>query len=163
MGAVTYREAAVAEAITQRFIPVQVNTQDGTGAGVIARYRQAWTPDVRILGADGFEYHSWNGYLPPFEFIPRLLVGQAHALLREGRDPEAAEVLDEVLRRFPTSHAAAEAGYYLAVARHRHSHEAEDLLRNWERLRSRYPYSGWRLKQSMVEETPAASAAGGMR
>lgn len=151
MGAVTYPEAAVAEAITQRFIPVQVDTQDGRGTEVIARYRQAWTPDIRILGADGFEYHSWNGYLPPFEFIPRLLVGQAHALIRQGRDPEAAEVLDDVLRRFPSSHAAAEAAYYRAVARYRHSHEPDDLLGNWERLRHRYPASEWRLKQSMVE------------
>jgi hypothetical protein len=151
MGAVTYPEAAVGEAITERFIPVQVNTQDGSGTEAVTRYRQAWTPDVRVLGADGFEYHSWNGYLPPFEFIPRLLVGQAHALIRQGRDPEAAEVLDDVLRRFPSSHAAAEAAYYLAVARYRHSHEPGDLLGNWERLRHRYPASVWRLKQSMVE------------
>lgn len=151
MGAVTYPEAAVAGAITERFIPVQVNTQDGSGTEVIARYRQAWTPDIRILGADGFEYHSWNGYLPPFEFIPRLLVGQAHALIRQGRDPEAAEVLDDVLRRFPSSHAGAEAAYYLAVARYRHSHEPDDLLGNWDRLRHRYPDSVWRLRQSMVE------------
>lgn len=151
MGAVTYPEAAVGEAITKRFIPVQVNTQDRSGSEVIARYRQAWTPDVRVLGPDGFEYHSWNGYLPPFEFIPRLLVGQAHALIRQGRDAEAAEVLDEVVRRFPSSDAAAEAAYYLAVARYRHSHEPDGLLGNWERLRHRYPDSVWRLKQSMVE------------
>jgi hypothetical protein len=151
MGAVTYPEPAVGETIIQRFIPVQVNTQDGTGAEVIARYRQVWTPDLRVLGADGFEYDGWNGYLPPFEFIPRLLVGQAHALLRQGRDVEAADVCDDVLRRFPSSHTAAEAAYYLAVARYRHSHEAQDLLGNWERLRLRYPGSIWRLKQSMVE------------
>jgi hypothetical protein len=151
MGAVTYPEAAVAETITRQFVPVQVNTQDGSGTEIIARYRQVWTPDLRVLGPDGFEYHAWNGYLPPYEFLPRLLVGQAHALLRQDRDADAAQVLDDVLRRFPSSHAAPEAAYYLAVARYRHSHQPEDLLGNWERLRHRYPGSVWRVKQSMVE------------
>ena len=151
MGAVTYPEPAVGEAITQRFVPVQINTQDGTGTEIIARYRQVWTPDLRVLGADGFEYDGWNGYLPPFEFIPRLLLGQAHALLRQGRDLDAADVCEEVVRRFPSSHAAPEAAYYVAVARYRHTHEPRDLLGNWEQLRLRYPDSVWRLKQSMVE------------
>jgi hypothetical protein len=151
MGAVTYPEPAVGETISQRFIPVQINTQDGAGAEVIDRYRQVWTPDLRVLGADGFEYDGWNGYLPPFEFIPRLLLGQGHALLRQRRDLEAADIFDDVLRRFPTSHAAPEAAYYLAVARYRHSHDASDLLGNWEQLRLRYPESVWRLKQSMLE------------
>ena len=152
MGAVTYPEAAVGETISQRFIAVQINTQDGSGAEIIDRYRQVWTPDLRVLGSDGFEYDSWNGYLPPFEFIPRLLVGQGHAVLRQRRDLEAADIFDDVLRRFPTSHVAPEASYYLAVARYRHSHEAPDLLDNWWQLRMRYPGSVWRLKQSMVEE-----------
>lgn len=151
MGAVTYPEASVAETITRRFVPLQVNTQDGSGTEIIARYRQVWTPDLRVLGPDGFEYHAWNGYLPPYEFLPRLLVGQAHALLRQARDVDAAQVLDDVLRRFPSSHAAPEAAYYLAAARYRHSHQPEDLLGNWERLRHRYPGSVWRVKQSMVE------------
>jgi len=86
MGAVTYPEQAVGDTIAQWFIPVQVNTQDGTGAEIVARYRQVGTPDIRIPGADGFEYDGWNGYLPPFEFIPRLLVGRGRALLRQGRD-----------------------------------------------------------------------------
>jgi hypothetical protein len=153
MGTVTYPETAVGEAVTQGFVPVQVNTQDGSGAEIVSRYRQAWTPDIRVLGPDGFEYHGWNGYLPPFEFIPRLLVGQGHAVLRQGRDREAAAVFDDVVRRFPTSHSADEAAYYRAVARYRHSHQPADLLDNWDRLRHRYPGSVWRLKQSMVEES----------
>ena len=151
MGAVTYPEAAVGDTIAQWFVPVQVNTQDGSGAEIVARYRQVWTPDIRILGAGGYEYDGWNGYLPPFEFIPRLLVGQGQALLRQGRDRDAGDIFDDVVRRFPSSHAAPEAGYYLAVARYRQSHQAEDLLGNWEQLRLRHPGSVWRLKQSMVE------------
>ncbi len=132
-------------------MPVQVDTQDGSGTEIIVRYCQVWTPDLRVLGPDGFEYHAWNGYLPPYGFLPRLLVGQAHPLLRQTRDVDAAQVLDDGLRRFPSSRAAPEAAYYLAVARYRHSHQPEDLLDNWERLRHRYLGSVWRVKQSMVE------------
>jgi hypothetical protein len=101
-----------------------------------ARCRQTWTPEIRVLGPDGFEYHGWYGYLPPFEFIPRFLVGQGHAFLRQGRDLEAAEVLGDVVRRSPSSHSAAEAAYYRAASRYWYSHEAGDLL-GWDQLRHR--------------------------
>ena len=78
----TYPEPAVATTINQHLVPLQINTQQEAGTPVIERYRQIWTPDIRILGADGFEYYCWNGYLPPFEFLPQLLVAEAQAYLR---------------------------------------------------------------------------------
>ena len=97
-GAVTYPEPTVAETVTQRFVPVQVNVQEEAAGPLIERYRQFWTPDVRLLGSDGFEYYRWNGYLSPFEFVPQLLVGQAQACLRMHDEPGAAALYDEVLR-----------------------------------------------------------------
>jgi hypothetical protein len=69
-------------------------------------------------------------------------------------EPRAAEVFSEVLRRFPTSHAAPEAEYYQAVARYKTSHQPADLRgpQGWRRLRARYPASVWRLKQLWSEE-----------
>jgi hypothetical protein len=109
LGAVTYRERTVADTINERFAPVQVNTQEEAAQPVIERYRQTWTPDVRVLAPDGYELYRWNGYLPPFEYVAQLLAAQAQALLRMGDLDRAAGVYEEVLWRFPTSAVAAEA------------------------------------------------------
>jgi hypothetical protein len=152
LGAVTYQEPAVADTISQRFVPVHVNALEESSKPLVERFRQIWTPDLRILGSDGFEFYRWNGYLPPYEFLPQLLVGQAQSCLRMHDEPGAAAVYEDVLRRFPTSEFAPEAQYYLAVSKYRRSHEAEDLLGGWRKLQGRYPDSIWRVKQSFTEQ-----------
>lgn len=154
MDAVTYPEQVVSGTIGERFVPVQINTQEEWGTPVVERFRQTWTPDLRVLGSDAFEYYGWNGYLPPFEFVPQLLVGQGRALLRMDDLPGAAEVFKEVVRRFPTSAVAAEAQYYYAVSRYKASHEANDLwgAKGWRAIQTRYPESIWRIKQSFGED-----------
>jgi TolA-binding protein len=149
---VTYSEPAVADEINQRFVPVQVNTQEGAAKPLIERYRQTWTPDLRLLAPDGFELYRWNGYLPPFELLPQLLVAQAHGLLRLDDLARAAAVYAEVLQRFPTSAVAPEAQYFLAVSKYKASHEGSDLLGGWKQLQDRYPDSIWRVKQSFTED-----------
>ncbi|HVC32353.1 MAG TPA: thioredoxin [Chloroflexota bacterium] len=158
MSTVTYSEPAVDHAIDQRFVPLQIDVTQSASQPLIERFHQAWTPDLRVLGADGFEYYRWNGYLPPFEFLPQLLVAQAQACLRSHDDSGAAAVFDDVLLRFPTSHVAAEAQYWSAVARYKQNHAGSDLMSGWHRLQSRYPESIWRVKQAFAEK-PASNTA----
>jgi len=149
---VTYSEPAVADEITQRFVPIQVNVQADAAKPLIQQYRQAWTPDLRLLAPDGFELYRWNGYLPPFELLPQLLAAQAHGLLRLDDLARASDVYAEVLRRFPTSAVAPEAHYFLAVSKYKASHEGSDLLGGWRQLQAHYPDSIWRVKQSFTED-----------
>ncbi len=55
------------------------------------------------------------------------------------------------MRVFPMSEFAPEAQYWLAVAAYRKSGNGNDLREGWARLRSRYPESIWRVKQSFTE------------
>ncbi|MDQ2743793.1 MAG: hypothetical protein M3Z66_16070 [Chloroflexota bacterium] len=148
---VTYPDAEVAETINARFVPVQINTREEANQPLIERCRQIWTPDLRILGSDGFDYYQWNGYLPPFEYLPQLLAGQARACLRMRNESAAAELYQETLRRFPTSAVAPEALYYLAVSKYKASGDGKDLDISWRQLRSRFPESIWRIKQLFKE------------
>ncbi len=152
MGTVTYPEATVVATLEDRFVGCQINTQDGTGDAVVERYRQVWTPDLRVLDADGFELYGWNGYLPPYEFLAQLLVGQGHAYLRLHDEPGAESIFGDVLTRFPTSQVAAEAQYFQAVAAYKRSHEGGELAKGWHHLRTKYPDSAWRLRQSFTEK-----------
>ena len=147
----TYSEPIVAETINTHFVPVQINTQEEEGRSMVQCFQQVWTPDLRIVSSQSIELYHWNGYLPPFEFLPQLLVAQAHACLRLGDPYGAAEVYRDVLERFPASAVAPEAQYSLAVSLYKHSHKTSDLLDNWRQLQTRYPESLGRLKQSFVE------------
>jgi hypothetical protein len=148
---VTYPQAAVVEAIGSRFVACQINTQEEANAGLVHHFRQAWTPDLRVLDPEGVELYRWNGYLPPYEFLAQLLVAEAQAWLRLGDNQRAASAFAGVLDLFPTAACAPEAQYFLGVARYKDSHEGRDLVGAWHQLRGRYPESTWRLRQSFSE------------
>jgi len=149
---VTYSEAVVADTIHTHFVPLQINVQEEEGHALVECFYQTWTPDLRVLSSQGVELYRWNGYLPPFEFLPQLLAAQAHACLRLQDPGGAATLYQQVLDRFPTSAVAPEAQYFLAVSLYKSSHEASDLLNNWGQLQTQYPDSVWRLKQSFIEK-----------
>lgn len=146
----TYPETFVSE-IVSRFVPVQIDNSKPENEAVLKRYHHIWTPDIRVLDADGNQLYEWQGYLPPSEFAARALagLGQAHLRLREFDAAEACYV--ETLKRFPTAVAAAEAQYYLGVTRYRRDPESNELLHQWAVLRARYPESEFRIKQSFKE------------
>jgi hypothetical protein len=152
LSAVTYSDAQVIDTINARFVPAQVNTQEAAGLPMVQRFYQVWTPDLRLVTPKGVDLYHWNGYLPPAEFLPQLLVAQAQALLRLHDEPGAVVVYREVLERFPTSAVAPEAQYFAAVAAYKHSHQASDLLDTWRRLQTQYSNSIWRVKQSFTEQ-----------
>ena len=150
----TYPDESVSAAILNFFVPVQINTQDSSPntAETVQRFRQVWTPDLRIIDSEGVELQRWHGYLPPTEFLPQLLAGRAQSLLRSDRGDEAADAYADVLRRFPTSFIAPEVAYFAAVSQYRISHQITDLLGNWDHVQRRYPMSEWRTKQSFIEK-----------
>jgi hypothetical protein len=150
---VTYPNAQVQEAIAQRFVACKIDTSDDANAALVRRFHQAWTPDVRVLDAEGTELYRWNGYLPPYEFLAQLLVGEGQAWLRLGESERAAVVFAAVTEQHPTAACAPEALYFLGVARYKASHEAKELVAAWHALKSRYPESTWRVRQSF-SETP---------
>lgn len=128
---------------------MQIDTTDDANTALVQRFRQIWTPDLRVLYADGYEYDAWQGYWAPAEFTARLLLGYARARARQHREPDAEAVYEEVMRRFPRSLVAPEAAYWRAVCRYQRTHKADDLLDGWARtLRSRYPDRQWRMAQS---------------
>ncbi|MBV8298840.1 MAG: tetratricopeptide repeat protein, partial [Candidatus Eremiobacteraeota bacterium] len=112
----TYPEVPVREAIERLTIPFQLDNTVESNQPVLDRYRHVWTPDLRVLDADGTELYRWNGYLPPGEFVPQLIVAVAHARLRRKEYDRAKALYEEVLRRFPTALVAAEAQYYAGVS-----------------------------------------------
>lgn len=147
----TYPQDLVKEAITAYAIPVQIDNSDPKNNIFLHSLHHIWTPDIRIINTDGYEMYRWDGFLPPFEFVARLQCGFGLAFLRLKRFDEAERCYVDVLRRFSTSYAAPEAQYYLGVTRYRRDPDSDEMLTQWAELRSRYPGSEYRVKQSFKE------------
>jgi len=145
---VTYPQTFVQTIISDYCIPIQVNNTLDESKPMVAGFRHVWTPDLRVLDADGYELYRWNGYLPPAEFAAQLLAALAHARLRL-RQFDAAEVLyADALKRFPTALAAPEAQYFSGVTGYRKTGESNALLHGWHELEKTYPGSEWTVKQN---------------
>lgn len=147
----TYPQDEVREAISAHAIPVQIDNSKAENAQMLQSIYHIWTPDVRIVNGDGHELYRWDGYLPPSEYIARLQCGFGMAFLRLKRYDDAEQCYLDVLRRCSTSYAAPEAQYYLGVTRYRRDPESDELLTQWANLRSRYPLSEYRVKQSFKD------------
>ncbi|MBI2876116.1 MAG: tetratricopeptide repeat protein [Candidatus Tectomicrobia bacterium] len=135
--------------VNEHCIPYQAKVPDAKD--LIQRYHQIWTPYINFTAADGVNYHAFYGFLPPEEFAPQILLGRAKASLHLGDYGEAGHWYQELVDRYPQSHAAPEALYWRGIVAYRESHNADDLLQIWRELRQRYPDSIWRMKQSFTE------------
>jgi hypothetical protein len=148
---VTYPQPPVIETIVASAIPVQIDNTKPENNTFLHDIHHIWTPDCRVLHYDGFELYRWEGFLPPPEFMARAQCGFAMGYLRLKRFEQAEKLYADVLTRFSTAYAAPEANYYLAVTRYRKDPESDELLNEWANLRSRYPASEFRVKQSFKE------------
>ncbi len=147
----TYPQPPVVDAIVAHSVPVQVDNSKSENNKLLHSIHHIWTPDIRILYHDAAELYRWDGFLPPPEFIARTLCGFGMAYLRLKRFDQAEACYADVLTRFSTTYAASEALYYLGVTRYRRDPDSDELLTQWANLRSRYPLSEYRVKQSFKE------------
>lgn len=147
----SYPQSVVVDAIVSHAVPVQIDNSKAENNRLLHDIHHIWTPDVRILYHDGFELYRFDGFLPPAEFAARTLCGFGLAYLRLKRFDQAEAVYVDVLKRFSTAYAAPEAQYYLGVTRYRRDPDGDELLTQWANLRSRYPLSEYRVKQSFKD------------
>ncbi|HTX56434.1 MAG TPA: tetratricopeptide repeat protein [Candidatus Acidoferrales bacterium] len=147
----TYPDESVIETLLANAVPLQFDNTVKENFQMLHKLHHIWTPDIRVLNHNGDELYRWDGFLPPAEFTPRMICAFAMANLRSKRFDAAQRLYVDVLRSFSTSYAAPEAQYYLGVARYRNDPEGDDLLAQWANLRSRYPASEYRVKQSFKE------------
>lgn len=147
----TYPHTSVREALLEYAVPIQLDNSASENNARLHRLHHIWTPDVRVFNYNGDELYRWDGFLPPAEFVARMLCGFGMAELRSKRFDRAEKLYERVLREYSTSYAAPEAQYYLGVTRYRRDHESDELPIQWAQLRSRYPDSEYRVKQSFKE------------
>lgn len=143
---VTYPQPVVIDYINKNFIPVRYNIQ--TNPDIKNKYRLLWAPTVIILDSDGTDYHRFNGFLPPDEFIPQLEFGIAKMAL-EKRDLKTARMqFTSVVEKYPKSDIAPEAQYWVGVVDFQITNDVNAEIQAWEKIIKSYPNSIWARKVS---------------
>ncbi len=121
---------------------------------MVKRYSIKWTPTIIILDADGDEHHRFIGFLPPEDFIAQIILGKGKAEFDLDDFDQAIQCFQEVLNRYPKTDGAAEAQYYLGVARYKASHDPKELKLGLEVLQREYPSSEWTKKAQVYALIP---------
>lgn len=140
MGAVTYPTPAVAEFLNSHMVPLKLTPQSEPQA---SQFWVRWTPALFVLDPQGHHHHQMIGFVPPEQFLPHLLLGEAMARFAHRRFAEALAALELLLRDHAQSHAAPQAVYFRAICRYRSTKDPSHLKAGHQTLAERYPASEW--------------------
>jgi tetratricopeptide (TPR) repeat protein len=146
-----YPDPRVSEYVTRHFVPVRahVKEQRNEYRRLSERFDAQWTPTILIVDAGGTERHRVEGFLPIDDFLSQLTLGRAKAAF-SGKDyPKAEQLYRQVLEKFPSTDAAAEAQYWAGVSRYRASNDPQALSDTARAFRERYQDTTWAKKASV--------------
>lgn len=147
MGAVTYPDLDVATILNEEFVPVQVNIKEVPQ--LVQKYRAIWTPNLNVIDGEESQIYRVEGWLPPSEYTPMLLVAKGHYMFRSKRYDGAILWFQSVMNPFPRSAFAPEVQYYIGVCEYMQSQDPGRLAEGWKQLQTLYPEGLWATK-SMV-------------
>ena len=117
--------------------------------GGMERFNVQWTPTIVLLGADGKEHHRIEGYLDVEDFLAQLTLGLGHVAFAAKEWDRAGKWYDEVLDRFPSTDAAAEAQYWRGVTRYKSTNDPAALGATAAAFKEKYSDSTWAKKASV--------------
>ena len=141
MDTVTYPDPRVASFVRQSFVPLKVSLPENPE--VAAGYDVAWSPTVLVGDEAGKAHYRVEGYLPPEEFMAQLALGLGRYEFDRQQFGRAVHHFEQVAQRHKGTEAAAQALYWLAVARYKDSKDPAQLRAGWDRLVREYPGSEW--------------------
>lgn len=140
MGAVTYPDERVAKFISLNFVPVQIQTSNQS---MMQRFSVSWTPTLLVLDADGREHYRAVGFFAPEDMIATFLTAKGRWALDTDQLPEARALFEEVISCYSDKDAAAEALFFLGVAKYKMSHDPKPLRETYDELHAKFPQSTW--------------------
>lgn len=140
MDAVTYSSPIVLRFIREHLVPVRLPYDAEPYA---ARFRVKWTPMLVLLDGQGQEVFRTEGYLPPDDLVPTLMLPIAKEMMAVGAFDEAERMLSDLVRFYPKSDQAPEGVYFRGVARYKKKGDARALKEAYDMLAASYPGSSW--------------------
>jgi TolA-binding protein len=151
-----YSDPRVARFITEQLEPVRVHVRDQKDEykRLSGRYNAQWTPTILILDSEGQERHRIEGFLPVDDFLSQVALGLAKSAFQRNDYAEAERRYREIVDKFPSTDAAAEALYWAGVSKYKASGDASALKATTVAFRERYQDTTWAKKASVWGENP---------
>jgi TolA-binding protein len=144
----TYSDPDVAKYINEHFVPVQLNQRENQR--FFDTMKIIWTPTNTVCNSRGTELDRWTGYLPPNQFLPRIIFANARVAMAEGDWTAAIDGLSDITLTYGDSLVASEALYWLGVAQWKMTRDFDRLSDAWWRLMKEYPGSEAAAKASCL-------------
>ena len=123
--------------------------QPADGKRTTERYHALWTPTILLLDPEGVEQHRIEGFLPVDDFLAQIELGLGHAAFKHERWVEAERWFDNVAQHHGDSDAAAEATYWVGVARYKATGDARHLSDTAVAFAHRFQNTPWAKKASV--------------
>lgn len=140
MGAVTYPDERVAKFLSLNFVPVQLQSSN---TAMMQKFSVSWTPTLIVLDADGREHYRAVGFFTPEDMIATFMAAKGRWALDTDQLADARALFEEVISCYPDKDAAAEALFFLGVAKYKMSHDPKPLRETYDQLKARFPQSMW--------------------
>ena len=140
MGAVTYPDERVAKFLSLNFVPVQLQSSH---TAMMQKFAVSWTPTLIVLDADGREHYRAVGFFTPEDMIATFMAAKGRWALDTDQLADARALFEEVISCYPDKDAAAEALFFLGVAKYKMSHDPKPLRETYDQLKARFPQSMW--------------------
>lgn len=141
-----YPDERVAAFVTENFVPVRVEVRKNPEP--MERFGAHWTPMILVLDPAGIERYRFEGYLPVTDFLAHLTLGLGQVAFATGKWTDAERRFTEVVEKYPETEQAAEALYWVGVARYKGG-DPSALARTAEEFTRRYENSSWAKKASV--------------
>lgn len=149
-----YSDGKVQKFIQEEFIPARIQVFWDKPTEEMRKFGITWTPTFVVLDEEGQEHHRFVGYVPADDLMANLGLSRGKIFFDTGRMAEAILRFKTVVERHPDAGAAPEAVFLLGVAGYKHTHDAKELRRVYEKLKADYPQSEWARKAEPYSSIP---------
>jgi hypothetical protein len=130
----------VAKFLSLNFVPVQIQSSN---TAMMQKFSVSWTPTLIVLDADGREHYRAVGFFTPEDMIATFMAAKGRWALDTDQLADARARFEEVISSYPDKDAAAEALFFLGVAKYKMSHDPKPLRETYDQLKARFPQSLW--------------------
>ena len=151
-----YSDPRVARFISEQLEPVRVHVREQRDEykRLSERYNAQWTPTILILDSEGQERHRIEGFLPVDDFLSQIALGLAKSAFKRNDYAAAETRYREIVDKFPSTDAAAEALYWAGVSKYKASGDASALKATHAAFSERYQDTAWAKKASVWGSHP---------
>ena len=130
----------MAKFLSLNFVPVQLQSSN---TAMMQKFSVSWTPTLIVLDADGREHYRAVGFFTPEDMMATFMAAKGRWALDTDQLAEARALFEEVISCYPDKDAAAEALFFLGVAKYKMSHDPKPLRETYDQLKARFPQSTW--------------------